>query len=270
MIVFPNGKINLGLRVVRKRTDSYHDISSYMIPISLSDALEMVPSPDTFHYTSSGLPVGGTPEENLCVKAFRFMQKTYDIAPVNIHLHKVIPLGAGLGGGSSDATFALSLLRRLFDLKFCNNELETMAGMLGSDCPFFVDNKAQLIEARGTPARKFLHLPDYHIVVVVPPVAISTSWAYSHVIPSGEVMPDEAVLLNHEDNWRGLLVNDFEAAVFKDFPVIERIKAQLYDAGAFYASMSGSGSAVYGLFKEQPDCRPLFKNLFVWEGKLLT
>lgn len=270
MIVFPNGKINLGLRVVRRRTDGYHDISSYMIPISLSDALEIVPSPDTFHYTSSGLSVGGSTEENLCVRAFRLMQKAYDISDVNIHLHKVIPLGAGLGGGSSDGSFALSLLRKLFDLKFCNNELETMAGMLGSDCPFFIDNKAQLIEGRGTPVRKFLHLPEYHIVVVIPPVAISTSWAYSHVVPSGIVMPDEAVLLNNEENWPGLLVNDFEAAVFKEFPVIQHIKTQLYHAGAFYASMSGSGSAVYGLFKEKPDCRQLFNNMFVWEGTLLT
>jgi len=266
MIVFPNAKINLGLRILNKRSDGYHNIQSYMIPVNLCDALEIVPSPDEFSFSSSGLPFSGPDEDNLCVKAFRLVEKNYHISPVRIHLHKIIPIGSGLGGGSSDAAFALTLLRRLFDLKLCNNELEMMASMLGSDCPFFIVNKPRLIEDTGKPTQKFLHLPTYHIVIVIPDVQVSTAWAYGIVKPNNEPLPAMEALINHEDNWPELLINDFEGPVFKHYPVLAEIKETLYRSGAFYASMSGSGSAVFGLFRELPDVTGLFPACFVWQG----
>lgn len=266
MIVFPNGKINLGLRIINKDPDGYHNLESYMVPIGLCDALEIVPSADEFSFTTSGLPIKGTDGDNLCVKAFNLMQSTYHIPPVRIHLHKIIPMGSGLGGGSSDATFTLALLRKMFDLKFCNNELEELAGLLGSDCPFFVTNRAQLITGRGLATHKFLRMPRYFITMVFPSVEISTSWAYSHIVPSGLPIPGSDKLLGNEANWPRILVNDFEEVVFNEHPTLASIKEQLYESGAFYASMSGSGSAIFGLFKEYVDCKSFFSDMMVWEG----
>lgn len=266
MIVFPNAKINLGLRILNKRSDGYHNIQSYIIPVNLCDALEIVPSPDEFSFSSSGLPIEGPVEDNLCVKAFRMMEKNYHINPVRIHLHKIIPIGSGLGGGSSDAAFALVLLRRIFNLKLCNNELEMMASMLGSDCPFFIINKPQLIEETGKPTQKFIHLPSYHILIVIPEVPISTAWAYSIVKPLNEPLLAVEALINREHKWPELLINDFEGPVFKHYPKLAEIKETLYNSGAFFASMSGSGSAIFGLFRELPDISGLFPDCFVWSG----
>lgn len=268
MIVFPNAKINLGLRIISKRHDGYHDLESYMVPIGLTDVLEIVPSENGFSFSSSGLSIDGDEDQNLCVKAFRLLQRTYDIPDVNIHLHKLIPMGSGLGGGSSDGAFTLSLLRKLFNLKFCNAELETLAAMLGSDCPFFIVNKAQLISGKGTPTHKFIRLPSYHVVVVIPPVSVSTSWAYSQIKPSGIPMPTADVLLDNVDKWPELLFNDFEEPIFNQYPILAEVKQKLYNEGAFYASMSGSGSAVYGLFKEPTDFQAEFEDMFYWQGML--
>lgn len=266
MIVFPNAKINLGLRILNKRSDGYHNIQSYMIPVSLCDALEIVPSPGEFSFSSSGLPINCSEEHNLCVKAYRLMEKSYNIGAVKMHLHKIIPSGSGLGGGSSDAANTLILLRRIFDLKLCNNELEMMAATLGSDCPFFIVNKPQLIEETGKPTQKFIHLPTYHIVIVIPDFSISTAWAYSVVKPLNEPLPPVEAILNHEDDWTNILPNDFEVPVFKNYPKLAEIKETLYKAGAFYASMSGSGSAIFGLFRELPLVTGLFPTYFVWSG----
>jgi 4-diphosphocytidyl-2-C-methyl-D-erythritol kinase len=252
MIVFPNAKINLGLRILGKRPDGYHNLQSYMIPVEFSDALELVPSVD-FEFNSTGLIIDIADDENICVKAFRLMERTYNVKPVKIHLHKIIPTGSGLGGGSSNGAFTLTLLRKLYNLKLCNDELEIMAAMLGSDCPFFIVNKPQLVEQTGKPTHKFLRLPPYHIVIVIPPFSISTAHAYSLVKPSGKELPDASILLNNESNWPDLLVNDFEEPLFSLHPQLPVIKKELYNAGAFYASMSGSGSAVYGLFHKEPD-----------------
>ncbi len=265
MIVFPNAKINLGLRILEKRPDGYHNIQSYMIPVTFSDALELVPS-DVFEFSSTGLDIHVTDNDNICVKAFRLMERTYGVKPVKMHLHKIIPPGSGLGGGSSDGAFTLIILRKLFNLKLCNNELEIMAAMLGSDCPFFIVNKPQLVEHTGKPTHKFLRLPQYHIVIVIPPFSISTARAYSMVKPSGTELPDASRLLKNEANWPELLVNDFEEPLFNQHPELPAIKNKLYQAGAFYASMSGSGSAIYGLFHKEPDVAGLFEDSFVWSG----
>jgi 4-diphosphocytidyl-2-C-methyl-D-erythritol kinase len=266
MIVFPNAKINLGLRVIRKREDGYHDLESYMVPIGLTDVLEIVPSEEGFSFSSTGLTIEGPEDQNLCVKAFKLLQRTYGIADVKIHLHKIIPMGSGLGGGSSDGAFTLSLLRKLFNLKFCNAELETLAAMLGSDCPFFIVNKPQLVTGKGMPTHKFIRMPNFHLVVIIPPVAVSTSWAYSQMKPTGVPIPEPHEIIEREDRWTEFLINDFEGPIFKQYPVLAEVKQKLYDNGAFYASMSGSGSAVYGLFKEPVDCRREFEGMFYWQG----
>lgn len=239
-----------------------------MVPIGLSDVLEIVPSNEGFSFSSSGLTIDGPEDQNLCVKAFRILQRAYDIPDVKIHLHKIVPMGSGLGGGSSDGAFTLSMLRKLFNLKFCNAELETLAAMLGSDCPFFIVNKPQLVTGKGIPTHKFLRLPNYHVVVVIPPVSVSTSWAYSQIKPSGMPMPETIEILAAEDKWPDLLFNDFEEPIFNQYPVLAEVKQKLYNKGAFYASMSGSGSAIYGLFREPIDCRQDFENMFYWQGTL--
>ncbi len=268
MIVFPNAKINVGLRILNKRTDGYHNIQSYMIPVNLCDALEIVPSAGDFSFSTSGLTVDCPVERNLCVRAYRLMQESYNIGPVKMHLHKIIPTGSGLGGGSSDAAYVLTLLRRIFDLKVCNNELEMMASMLGNDCPFFIVNKPRMIEDKGKPTQKFIHPASYPIVIVIPDFSISTAWAYSVAQPTNKLLPNTEVLLHNEERWPDLLVNDFEQPLFGRYPQLASIKEALYKAGAFYASMSGSGSAMYGLFREMPDVTGLFPHYFVWKGNL--
>jgi 4-diphosphocytidyl-2-C-methyl-D-erythritol kinase len=252
MIVFPNAKINLGLRIIEKRQDGYHNLESYMVPVAFYDVLEIVPSENGFSFSSSGIKLDTSSRHNLCVQAYDLIKRNYPIKPVKIYLHKLIPAGSGLGGGSSNATFTLSLLRRIFDLKFCNNELEDLAIMLGSDCPFFVINKPQEINNIGITTRNFLPLPDFNIVIVTPGFNISTAEAYRHVKPSGKSIPNSKDLIGNYDKWPDLLFNDFEDYAFGLFPILADIKSKLYEMGAFYASMSGSGSAIYGLFKQGP------------------
>lgn len=267
MIVFPNAKINLGLRILRKRTDGFHDIETIMIPIGLSDALEIVPSADgKFAFTASGIAIQCDPEENLCVKAFRMMQRKYGLPEVKIHLHKAIPAGAGLGGGSSDAAFALKLTRRLFSIKVCGSELLEMAAALGSDCPFFIENKTSVAAGRGEALQPFpLSLKGYHLLLVKPDINVSTPWAYNNITPSGIPLPAPDQLRETEA-WDAMLVNDFEPAVMKTYPEIKEVRDRIRDLGAFYTAMSGSGSAVFGLFKSAPlVSKEDFSGMFVWQ-----
>lgn len=268
MIVFPNAKINAGLRVINRRPDGYHEIETMMIPVRLADALEVTPSADgQFGFTTSGTAIDGPTDANLCVKAFRLMQLHYGLPEVKIHLHKVIPAGAGLGGGSSDAAFTLKLLNRIFSLKVCNNDLRKIAEELGSDCSFFIENRPCLATGKGellTPVHSDLN--GFHVLIVKPGVSVSTAWAYSHVKPSGRHLPEAADFPSDPAQWQALLLNDFEEPVFETWPEIAAIKNQMLKLGAVYASMSGSGSAVFGLFKSKPDYKGLFEGNFVWEG----
>jgi 4-diphosphocytidyl-2-C-methyl-D-erythritol kinase len=270
MIVFPNAKINAGLRVINRRPDGYHDIETIMIPVKMADALEVTPSADgQFGFTSSGIVIDGPTGSNLCVKAFRLMQMRYGLPEVKIHLHKVIPIGAGLGGGSSDAAFTLKLLNRIFSLKLCNNDLREVAEELGSDCSFFIENRPCLATGKGeliTPVHPDLN--GFHVLIVKPDVSVSTAWAYSHVKPSGRHLPDAAEFPSDPGEWQAMLSNDFEEAVFETWPEIEAIKKQILQLGAVYASMSGSGSAVFGLFNSKPEYNRLFEGNFVWEGRI--
>lgn len=268
MIVFPNAKINAGLRVIKRRPDGYHDIETMMIPVTLADALEVTPSADgQFGFTSSGIAIDGATDANLCVKAFRLMQMRFGLPEVKIHLHKVIPIGAGLGGGSSDAAFTLKLLNRIFSLKLCNNDLREVAQELGSDCSFFIENRPCLATGKGellTPVNADLN--GFHVLIVKPGVSVSTTWAYSQVKPSGCHLPEAADFPSDPLQWQALLSNDFEEPVFETWPEIDAIKNQMLKLGAVYATMSGSGSAVYGLFRNKPDINGLFKGNFMWEG----
>jgi 4-diphosphocytidyl-2-C-methyl-D-erythritol kinase len=271
MIVFPNAKINLGLRVIRKRTDGYHDIETIMYPIGLSDALEIVPAADgLFGFSATGIIVEGDAEDNLCVKAFRLMQLKFGLPEVKIHLHKVIPTGAGLGGGSSDAAFALKVLRRIFTIKNCNDSLRQMAAQLGSDCSFFVDNFPAIAHGRGEELMKLsITLKGYYLLLVKPEIEVSTPWAYSKISPSGISLPAANEIPSDVNTWQSLLSNDFESVVMDEYPQIRQIKNRMLEMGAVYSAMSGSGSAVFGLFNTHPEIQSdEFKNMFVWTQEL--
>jgi 4-diphosphocytidyl-2-C-methyl-D-erythritol kinase len=218
----------------------------------MCDILEIIPS-EFFSFQTSGIGLEGDPQENLVMKAYRFMESKFRIPPVRIHLHKAIPPGSGLGGGSSDAAFTLKMLNTLFNLQQNDEQLKEIAAQLGSDCPFFVGKNPCYATGTGNQLTKIdLDLSFYKIVIVIPPVAVSTALAYRLVQPRipGNHLPE--ILKRTPEEWGDLVVNDFENPVFRKFPVIAGIKNALLDAGALFSSMSGSGSAVYGIFSELP------------------
>lgn len=268
MINFPNAKINLGLHVLRKRTDGFHDIETCMYPIPLKEALEIIPS-KTFSFSHSGISIPGGSDNNLIVKAYRLLLSDYpEIPAVAIHLHKNIPIGAGLGGGSADAAFTLSLLNQLFSIGLDTKQLENYASQLGSDCPFFVQNNPQMAEGRGeklTPLS--IDLSGNWLCLIHPGIHISTQEAYGGIQPKLSEK-DLKTILSDQSSWKSLLVNDFEKGIFANHPEIAAIKEKLYAAGAWYAAMSGSGSAVFGLFKDRPEAISLPENYFVFTEKL--
>ena len=249
MIAFPNAKINLGLNVLRRRSDGYHDISTVFVPYTgLNDVLEVVyaDEPGMFEY---GLTTGCEPEKNLCFKAYRLMAAKYGIPPVQIHLFKNIPAGSGLGGGSSDAAFTLRLLNDLYGLGLSDGQLAADAATLGSDCAFFIYNRPMIASGRGEILQDTaLSLEGYRIEVTVPPVQVSTAEAYRGVTPAEPETPIEEILSLPVAQWRGRLVNDFEKSILPAHPQIAAAKEAFYAAGAVYASMSGSGSSVFGIF----------------------
>lgn len=253
MVAFPPCKINLGLNILRKRSDGYHDIDTCFYPIPWSDILEIIPS-DEFSFSLSGNTIPGEDHDNLCVKAYRMMQAVYSLPAVKMHLHKIIPTGAGLGGGSSDAAWTLRLLNDLFGLNLSKEVLKEYAARLGSDCAFFVHDIPMIGSGRGevlTPVK--ISLKGKHLVLVKPDIHVSTAEAYKGITPAEPVHKISDVLGMPISEWKKFLVNDFEKTVAKKFKVIEEIKEKLYKTGADYASMTGSGSAVYGIFTVKPD-----------------
>lgn len=249
MICFPNAKINLGLHVVGKRPDGYHNIETLFYPIPLCDALEVVEA-DAFSFSQNGLSMDCPVEKNLAVKALRLMEEQYRLPPLEVHLLKKIPFGAGLGGGSSDAAFMLKLLNDFGKLGLSVNQLEEMASVLGADCPFFIRNTPVLATGTGSIFESVdLSLKGYHLCLVKPDVYVSTPEAYAGVTPKEPERSLRDIVSMDVSEWKEVLINDFEASVFNRFPVIQSIKERLYSCGAAYASMSGSGSSVYGLFK---------------------
>lgn len=248
MITFPNAKINLGLNIVERRQDGYHNIETVFYPIPLTDVLEIVPASDT-SLTCYGNPVDCPLEKNLVYKAYSMLREQYDLPQVEMHLYKHIPDGAGLGGGSSDAAHALMMLNRMFDLRLSDEELAAMAVKLGADCAFFIYNKPMIATGIGdvlSPVK--VDLTGKVLLLVKPPVGVDTRTAYSRVTPQAPLASLDSVIAMPVQSWDGLLVNDFEPSVFSALPQLWLIKARLIDAGALYAAMSGSGSTVFGIF----------------------
>jgi 4-diphosphocytidyl-2-C-methyl-D-erythritol kinase len=254
MIAFPNAKINLGLKVLDQRTDGFHNIETIFYPVGLSDVLEMVPSKDgILTFESSGLHIPGYNNDNLCVKAFHLLSSIFHLPPVKIHLHKVIPIGAGLGGGSSDGALTIKLLNDLFLLGLTCDQMMYYARKLGSDCAFFILNRPTLAFNKGDRFEALdLNLSGYRIEVVSPDIHISTAEAYSMIDTGAESRIDDFslndIIRQPVVEWRKILINDFEKPVFKKYPELRRMKQDLYDQGAIYASMTGSGSSIYGIF----------------------
>ncbi len=258
MILFPNCKINLGLRVLRKRPDGYHDISTVMVPVAWTDVLEIVPASGfetTLTVTGNG--VACSPHDNLVMKAYRKVAEAVPgLPPVDIYLRKIIPDGAGLGGGSSDASFTVIGLNSIFQLDLSYSQMAEITSAIGADCPFFIYNHVMSASGTGTEfAPCHVDLSDRWIVIVKPDESVSTREAYSGVRPDDSgLMPFEIVNRSVAE-WSGLLVNDFERSVFMSCPAVADVKRRMVEAGAAYASMSGSGSAVYGLFDDEAAAR---------------
>lgn len=251
MILFPPAKINLGLNVVQKRADGYHEIETLMYPIPLRDILEVLKA-DRFEFKQGGPTVGGEPEDNLCVRAYELMRTEFGISPVYMHLIKNIPMGAGLGGGSADAAFTIRAINELFDLKCGIEEMEELAARLGSDCPFFIRAQAQKAGGRGEILEpSCIDLSSFYLKLVHPGIHISTATAYRDVKKSGTFYLD-SVLNKSVYLWGNELNNSFEESAFREYPELAEIKKRLYKEGAVYAAMSGSGSTMFGLFTNKP------------------
>lgn len=252
MISFPNAKINIGLNITEKRPDGFHNLETIFLPVGWKDVLEFAEA-DEVKFTSSGIKIDGDPEHNLVMKAYRLLQKDFDLPALKIHLHKQIPFGAGLGGGSSDAAFMLRLLNRTYQLGLSDEKLLGYAAVLGSDCPFFILNKPAFATGRGEKMNIInLKLNNLFLLLVKPPVEVATAKAFQFVKPrKPEISLVESVQLPVSE-WRGKIVNQFEESVFMQFPEIGKLRDLFYQLGAVYASMSGSGSCVFGFFNERP------------------
>lgn len=273
MILFPNAKINIGLNILRKRSDGYHELESLFFPIGLKDVLEFVENGTSkVNLSLSGIPIDVEPESNIVLKAYRLLASEFLLPGIDIHLHKIIPYGAGLGGGSSDAAFLIKALNDYFELKLSKEKLKHFALLLGADCSFFIDNKPSLATGIGEILQNVgVDLSGYHLLLVKPPFGVVTSSAYANIIPA---LPKNSLidtLKKKPENWSGLVNNDFEPTVFQSYPDIERIKNILIENGAVYASMSGSGSSVFGLFKSETPLTAVDfpKGYFIWKEALL-
>lgn len=274
MLTFPNIKINLGLSITEKRPDGYHNLETVFYPVNLEDALEIRTSPEaekkiTLH--QYGMEIAGSPEDNLVAKAYSLLDKEFHLPPVEIHLYKHIPSGAGLGGGSSDAAFILKLLNEQFHLNLSEEQLEIYAATLGADCAFFIKNKPVYAEGIGNIFSPIeLSLKGYQIMIVKPDVFVSTREAFANIHPHHPEYPVKEVIRRPVAEWKDTLINDFEASVFPQHPVIGEIKQELYNQGAIYASMSGSGSSVFGLFAPDAALPEINRkpDTFCFKGKL--
>ncbi|MCK9413799.1 MAG: 4-(cytidine 5'-diphospho)-2-C-methyl-D-erythritol kinase [Prolixibacteraceae bacterium] len=272
MVLFPNAKINIGLNILRKRDDGYHDIETLFYPIGMKDALEYVGNGgNEVNFAGSGLNLNIDPENNIVVKAYRLLQEVCTLPGLDIHLHKVIPYGAGLGGGSSDAAFFLRSLNDHFELNIPLGKIKSLVERLGADCSFFLENRAAY--ATGTGA--ILEMMDFslkgrYLILIKPPFGVDTKTAYAEVVPTEYLFNFKEIIGEPISNWKGRIKNDFETTLFVKFPELAYIKGRLSDMGAVYASMSGSGSSVYGIF----DKKPVFNSddfppgSFIWQEEL--
>lgn len=270
MILFPPSKLNLGLQIVAKRTDGYHNLQTVFYQFPLKDVLEIVHDPSlevgVCQFKSSGLNI---PEgENLCVKAYRLLHDDFKLPGISIHLHKVIPMGAGLGGGSSDAAYTLMMVNQIFDLKIPLHQLKDYALALGSDCPFFLEKEPQYAEGRGELLSPVdLNLKGKFLLIINPKIHVSTAAAFGKITPKPSVSC-KWVVENEISAWKTDLLNDFELPVFDMYPELLEIKEKLYASGADYAAMSGSGSTMFGIFSKPTENTTWPSNYFVWQTVL--
>lgn len=272
MILFPKAKINIGLHIIEKRQDGYHNLQTIFYPVGLSDALEfVVPGEKLIHdeLTTTGISVDCPSEKNLVMKALSKLREYGHFPLIRIHLHKAIPYGAGLGGGSSDAATFIKGLNRYFSLGLTDNTLKEIALNIGSDCPFFIDGIPVYAEGRGELTTPVKPLPDSHYLVLVKPgVEVSTSEAFRDCIPDKRERDLTGCYIQDISEWKYKIINDFEKTVFLKHPVIGKIKEELYSSGALYSSMSGSGSAIYGIFRNKPELPYSLRANVIYSGKL--
>lgn len=274
MITFPNAKINLGLNIVGKRPDGYHNLETVFYPVPIEDALEICPQSDQSgqcQFKQFGAKIEGKEEDNLVWKAYRLLKKDFDLPPINIFLYKHIPSGAGLGGGSSDAAYMLKLLNRQFNLQITNEQLETYASRLGADCAFFIKNRPTFAEGIGEIFSDItLSLKNYQIYIVKPDVFVSTRDAFANIVVRQPAISLKQIVGMPIEQWKTYMYNDFEESIFPHFPIIREIKEEMYRQGAIYAAMSGSGSSVYGIFAANSSLPDLTynKDVFTYHGVL--
>jgi 4-diphosphocytidyl-2-C-methyl-D-erythritol kinase len=275
MIIFPSCKINLGLKILRKRPDGFHDLATLFYPIPLCDALEVALGNDINNLgaaiLNNGLTIDGDTENNLVYKAYKLLQHDYFLPPLTFCLLKNIPMGAGLGGGSSDGAFAIRLLDAYFNLEIPKTKQLAYAAELGSDCSFFIQDLPCIGSGRGEILEPFdLSLKNYWIAIVKPDIHISTAEAFKGIVPeefqSGLSLTQ--ILSQPIESWKNSLFNDFEKSIFPNHPKLQKIKEDLYQSGAVYAAMSGSGAAIFGLFLAEPNLKSHFKDYFYWEAQL--
>jgi 4-diphosphocytidyl-2-C-methyl-D-erythritol kinase len=255
MLTFPNAKINIGLYITRKREDGYHNLETVFYPVQVNDALEIIDRPDgtTADIHIKGMPVAGGNENNLVLKAYHMLRQDFPekTGSLSIHLYKNIPMGAGMGGGSADGAFMLRMMNEHFNLGLGNLALEQYALHLGSDCPFFINNKPGFAAGRGELLEPVaLDLSGYSIQIVCPEIHVGTAEAFSKVKPRTAPVNLKSIADIPIADWSSLISNDFETSIFGLQPQLAAIKSQLYEQGALYASMSGSGSSLYGIFKK--------------------
>lgn len=273
MVYFAPCKINLGLNITNKRDDGYHEISTVMTPVEkLCDIVEIVfRSDDNIVFSSSGIEIDCLPEKNLCVKAYKEFKKHYDIGGVELHLHKKVPFGAGLGSGSSDATSVLLGLNDMFECGASEESLKEMAASLGSDTVFFVNNKIKLCEGRGEILTDLdVDISGLHVAIVKPNIHISSGFAYKGITPKIPELNVADIVKMPLNKWKGLLVNDFEEHIFNTHPELKQIKEALYESGADYVAMSGSGSSLFSISYNALFINDLIttKNMFLFQNIL--
>jgi len=270
LISFPNAKINIGLNITEKRSDGFHNLESIFLPvIGLHDVLEIVEIKDSTHlqFSSSGIVIDGKDSDNLVLKAYQLLKSDFNLPALSVHLHKVIPTGAGLGGGSSDASFMLKMLNEMFNLNLPNENLKVYAEKLGSDCPFFIENTPQFATGKGEILEKInLFLPKSFLVIIKPQIHVPTKAAFAGIVPKKPQVNLNELITKLPYQWKEIAKNDFEQSIFAQFPEIEMIKTRLYELGAEYASMSGSGSAVFGIFPHTINLENEFTNCFKWQN----
>ena len=268
MIVFPNAKINIGLNILRKRDDGYHELETVFYPLQLRDGLEFIENPSgEVRFSTSGIEIDGHSENNLVVKAYRMLAADYSLPGLDIHLHKAIPFGAGLGGGSSDAAFMLKGINEFFELNIPLEKLSGYAARLGADCAFFLENTPSFASGIGERLEPLtLSLAGWYLLLVKPPVGVETKEAYAGVTPHIPGLGLREAIHTPVNKWQENVMNDFEPGVFQRISEIETIKEKLKELGAIYASMSGSGSSVFGLFRAEPMWRDsdFPEGSFIW------